>query len=85
LYPSIIMAFNIDSSTQIGKIIIDPIVTEHSSNIASVAKTYTDITGLKIKDMADMFVDSIQARDFISTGQKWFNLPSIEELSMEVL
>jgi DNA polymerase elongation subunit (family B) len=66
LYPSIIMAFNIDASTQIGRVIFDG-EEERLEN------------GEEGWNGAD-FADDIESRDFINIGKKYFNLPNVTEM-----
>lgn len=63
LYPSIILAFNIDSSTQFGKLVIKSI---NESDM--------------FEDNTHEYMDYLASRNAVELGNKWFNLPSVEEM-----
>jgi DNA polymerase elongation subunit (family B) len=60
LYPSITMAFNIDTTTQLGK--------------ARFSDQFNDEESIE-------FFDYMGARNYISMGKKYFNLPSASEIA----
>jgi hypothetical protein len=76
LYPSIIQGFNIDSFTQIGKaFLVEQFEDVYVYNNKSQLKLEN-----KLNDEIPKIIDSIQAKDFIATGKKYFNLPDLQEL-----
>lgn len=90
LYPSIIMAFNIDETTLLGKYFIYD--EEIKSNLLS-KYDYTNIMNLSKGALATSsstdgnddelsihLVDSLTSFDISRIGEKWFNLPSTKEI-----
>jgi hypothetical protein len=79
LYPSIIQGFNIDSLTQVGK----AFVTDQENDVFLFEGKKLKLEN-KLNDTIPKLVDSLQAKDFISTGRNWYGLPSLEELAAEL-
>lgn len=72
LYPSIIRCFNIDPSTQYGRIVIDEDITKVDRSI------YTDAIAEaeEKRDVGGEFLEDINSEDYNFIARKWFNLPS---------
>lgn len=84
-YPSTIIAMNIDPSTLIFKVIVDA----SQFDVRGGTIPYNGITDIQLLDKnKDSFVDDIakeifdnfQTRNYINTGHKFMNLPSIDDL-----
>ena len=84
-YPSTISAMNIDASTLIFKMILDSsqydirggVIPFHGITDTQVVSTNSDsFSG----DVAKEVMDNFQTRDWISTGHKWMNLPSVNKV-----
>lgn len=84
-YPSTIYAMNIDPSCLEFKVILD----SKQFNILGGDKKINTISHLPLipgeasdfhDDMAKEAFDNYQTRNYLSTGKKWFNLPSISKL-----
>ena len=84
-YPSSIIAMNIDASTLLFKVILDPNqfdvcggklrfrgITDYSPIGANTAFDYHDLS-------KEVF-DNMQTGNVVNTMTKWFNLPTIEEM-----
>lgn len=79
LYPSIIRAFNIDITTQYGRLLInelpafddDRLLPELVNQIAEAEHE---------RDLGGEFLEDYNTRDFDYIGRKWFALPNDEEL-----
>ena len=94
LYPSIIRSFNLDKQTQIGKfLLIDPEIKQHlidnygysglfaiSKNEEAAGKAEEDI----VSDLGPSIVDSVMSRNWSRVGEKYFMLPSTEDLLSEI-
>jgi DNA polymerase elongation subunit (family B) len=89
LYPSIIRAFNLDKNTQIGKFFLsdteikDKLVNEfgYSGLFAQSANLEAEDGALEsTNDLGPTLVDSIMSFDFVRIGEKFFNLPSTDDL-----
>jgi hypothetical protein len=72
LYPSIILALNIDVSTQYGKLYM---YGEEEN---------WDTGETNEEDIAYQYFDSLTSRDWIAIGDKWFDLPTPDEVSLEL-
>lgn len=88
-YPSTIRAMNIDPSTLIFKMIIDSSQYDvrggeiHYRGITDIqlVKTNKDsFTG----DISKEVMDNFQTKNYISTGVKWMNLPTVNEVYEQV-
>ena len=79
MYPHIIIGFNIERNTMIGKLII-PDVTEdvypHTFFVDDKAKEKEESRYDAGKD----FMDNYLVDDTLSMGSKWFNLPDVMEV-----
>jgi DNA polymerase elongation subunit (family B) len=73
MYPNIICSFNIFTSTQYGRLLIPD-------------KVYDGENPLKQGnyDRGGEFMDNYHTHDFIQTGTRWFNLPSIENMIYDI-
>ena len=89
LYPSIIRAFNLDKNTQIGKFFLadneikEKLVNEfgYSGLFAQSANSDAEDGALEgTNDLGPTLVDSIMSFDFARIGEKYFNLPSTDDL-----
>jgi DNA polymerase elongation subunit (family B) len=93
LYPSIIRAYNLDKNTQIGKFFL---IDEHIKN--KLIKDF-DYEGLLAQsknieadegsdgtsdDLGTSLIDSLTSFNFSRIGQKYFDLPSTEELVRKI-
>lgn len=86
MYPHIIIAFNIERNTMIGKIII-PEITEDPYDHIFVDDEIVDVSTDEDDDSDDEkevdigydsgkdFLDNYLTGDIMSVGTKWFNLP----------
>lgn len=93
MYPHIIIAFNIERCTMIGKLII-PGVTEDNYGHMFVDDKIIDMVGHDDDDDDDDeintlnmnydsgkdFIDNYLTGDILSIGTKWFNLPDTNKL-----
>lgn len=79
LYPSIMRAFNIDASTQYGRIIIksDNNIPMTDKNIYVPKEVLHDIESNR--NLGAEFVDDMNTNDSNFIARKWFNLPSTED------
>lgn len=88
-YPSTIFAMNIDPSTLYFKVLLDsaqfdirggkhPVHT--MSHLPLLPKESSDFHD----DVAKECFDNFQTKNWLNTGHKWFNLPSIEDLYKKV-
>ena len=84
-YPSTIFAMNIDPSTLIFKMILD----SKQYDVRGGKLPFNGITDIQLVeentdsfagDVAKEVMDNFQTRDYISTGHKWMNLPSVNEV-----
>ena len=84
-YPSTIFAMNIDPSTLIFKMILD----SSQYDVRGGKLKFNGITDVQLVednndsfsgDIAKEVMDNFQGRDFISTGHKWMNLPSVNQV-----
>ncbi len=75
MYPFIKITFNIAPNCLIGKLIIDDTVT-------NIALTYSNENEIleKDEDLGKEFIDNYLIDDVATMGQKWFNLPSFEDM-----
>jgi hypothetical protein len=89
-YPSTIFAMNIDPSTLIFKMILQP--TQY--DVRGGKLPFNGITDVQlVKENSDSFsgdvakevMDNFQTRDYISTAYKWMNLPSVNEVYNEMV
>ena len=89
-YPSTIFAMNIDPSTLIFKMILQP--TQY--DVRGGKLPFNGITDVQLVeensdsfsgDVAKEVMDNFQTRDYISTGHKWMNLPSVNDVYKEML
>jgi DNA polymerase elongation subunit (family B) len=83
LYPSIIMAYNLDNTTQVGKFFLnddhikDNLVSKHGYDFS----TQEDINN---EDLGPTFIDSLQSFDVSRIGEKYMDLPSTEDLVAKI-
>ena len=84
-YPSTIRAMNIDPSTLICKMILNA----NQYDVRGGEIPYHGITDVQVNDHnTDSFVgdiakevmDNFQTKNYLSTGYKWLNLPSVNEM-----
>lgn len=90
LYPSILLAFNLDSTTEIGRFFLiddhikNKLVSEYGyADLFDTSKNEKADKGALSEDNTDLgptFVDSLQSQDWDKVGIKYFDLPSTEEL-----
>lgn len=89
-YPSCISAANIEASTLIFKAIVD----SSQYDVRGGDIPYHGITDFQINtknndtftgDVAKEIFDNFQTRNYISTGSKWLNLPSVTDLYKELV
>lgn len=80
MYPHMIIAFNISPHTMIGKLLITKLPYEIEKNM-----TYRNLRKDKVEnikfDAGKDFVDNVLSDDILSLGEKWFNLPSVQEMA----
>jgi hypothetical protein len=92
LYPSIIRAYNLDKNTQVGKFFL---VDDHIKQKLLNDYDYDDLFPVSkneaaaegdgtTPDLGPTLVDSIMSFDFTRIGEKYFDLPSTEELIEEI-
>ena len=88
-YPSTIQIMNIDPSTLIFKMILDP----SQYDVRGGDIPYHGITDVQlVKENSDSFtgdvskevIDNFQTKNYLSTGYKWLNLPSINDIFEEI-
>lgn len=88
-YPSTIQIMNIDPSTLIFKVIMDP----SQYDVRGGDLKFNGITDVQlVKENKDSFKDDIskevfdnfQTRNYLSTAYKWLNLPSVNEVYEEL-
>ena len=84
-YPSCIRANNIDPSTLIFKMIMDP----SQYDVRGGDLPYHGITDVQLvnentdsfsEDIAKEVIDNFQTRQYLTFGEKWLNLPSVTEM-----
>lgn len=84
-YPSCIAAMNIDASCLIFKVIIDP----SQYDVRGGKIPFNGITDVQINeknndsfenDVAKEVFDNFQTRNYLSVGQKWLNMPSVNDV-----
>jgi len=73
MYPSIIICFNIEPNSMIGKLII-----ESNKEIPNYVDDI-DEKGKK-EDIGKIFIDNMLTGDLNSLGHTFFNLPKLEEI-----
>lgn len=88
-YPSTIRAMNIDPSTLIFKMILDCKQFDvRGGNLSfkgiTDAQTNPHNSDSFTDDVAKEFMDNFQTRNYLSTGYKWLNLPSVNEVYEEI-
>jgi hypothetical protein len=92
LYPSIIRAYNLDKNTQVGKFFL---VDDHIKQKLLNEYDYDDLFPVSkneaaaegdgtTPDLGPTLVDSIMSFDFTRIVEKYFDLPSTEELIEEI-
>ena len=84
MYPHIIISFNIERNTMIGKLLIEGFDKEQYNHIFdNVESTDVDVDNDSDDDIdaGKDFVDNYLTGDTLSIGSKWFNLPSFDELN----
>lgn len=94
LYPSIIRAYNLDKNTQIGKFFLidshikDKLVTEYGYDGLFEESKNAQAAGANLGegsvDVANTLVDSLMSFNFSRVGEKYFDLPSTEELVKKI-
>ena len=93
MYPHIIVAFNIERSTMIGKLTIEGFNDERYDHLF-IDDEINDIDDIEDEleegedidatyDSGKDFIDNYLVGDYLSLGTKWFNLPNFEELNQE--
>jgi DNA polymerase elongation subunit (family B) len=94
LYPSIIRSFNLDKQTQIGKFFLlddeikSRLIDEYgydglfslSKNEEAEGKSAEEV----VSDLGPTITDSLMSRNWSRIGEKYFMLPSTEELLIEL-
>jgi DNA polymerase elongation subunit (family B) len=90
LYPSIIRAYNLDKNTQVGKFFLldqhikDKLVNKYGyDGLFTMSKNEeadNESSDGTSDDLGTTFVDSLMSFDFIEIGEKYFDLPSTEDL-----
>ena len=94
LYPSIIRSFNLDKQTQIGKFFLlddeikSRLIDEYgydglfslSKNEEAEGKSAEEV----VSDLGPIITDSLMSRNWSRIGEKYFMLPSTEELLIEL-
>jgi DNA polymerase elongation subunit (family B) len=92
LYPSIIRAYNLDKNTQVGKFFL---VDEHIKNKLVNQYGYDGLfeeskniqaegVGSGAVDIANTLTDSLMSFNFSKVGEKYFDLPSTEDLIKKI-
>jgi DNA polymerase elongation subunit (family B) len=93
LYPSIIRAYNLDKNTQIGKFFL---IDKHIKERLETNYGYDDLftqsknieaeenNGESTNDLGPTLVDSLMSFNFVRIGEKFFDLPSTEELIKKI-
>ena len=79
LYPSIMIAFNIERNTMVGKLIIPDAPIRLYDYIFEGSNDDEEVLESKY-DAGRDFLDNFLTGDVLSIGTKWFNLPSFEDL-----
>lgn len=84
-YPSTIRAMNIDPSCLIFKLIVNA----DQYDVRGGKLKYRGITDIQVNehnddsfhdDIAKEIMDNFQTKNYLSTGEKWLNLPSVNEM-----
>ena len=84
-YPSTIRAMNIDPSCLIFKLIVNA----DQFDVRGGKLKYRGITDIQVNehnddsfhdDIAKEIMDNFQTKNYLSTGEKWLNLPSVNEM-----
>lgn len=92
MYPHIIIAFNIERNTMIGKLLIEGFNKDrysHKFNYdAAIDVEFEDIDDDtedidSTYDAGKDFMDNYLTGDVLTIGSKWFNLPSFDEINKE--
>lgn len=88
-YPNSIIEFNIDQSTLYFKVILpanqfDKRGGELKCNTFTHIPLVPDETSDFEDDVAKECFDNLQTRNYMSTGYKWLNLPTVDELYYEL-
>ena len=86
MYPHIIIAFNIERNTMIGKLIIEGFNNdryEHYFIKDKSSKSDDDDDDDTTYDAGKDFMDNYLTGDILSMGTKWFNLPDFKTLDTE--
>lgn len=87
LYPSIIISYNLDPATQVGKFFL---IDEHIKYKIMNEKDYGDLVAVDIEgedndtDMTPHLVDSFMSHDWNAIGDKYFDLPETTEMIEEI-
>jgi DNA polymerase elongation subunit (family B) len=97
MYPHIIIAFNIAPNTMIAKLIIsksiEDVIKDTMEDLTTIIDDEDDDveTTKKTKKVEDEkydagkdFMDNLLTDNLSMFGSKWFNLPTIEELDLEL-
>jgi DNA polymerase elongation subunit (family B) len=93
LYPSIIRAYNLDKNTQIGKFfLVDKQIKEKLETKYGYDELFTQSKNIEAEedasistnDLGTTLVDSLMSFDFARIGEKYFDLPSTEELIKKI-
>ena len=91
MYPHIIIAFNIERNTMIGKLIIEGFNDERYDHLF-IDEEITDVNNEDDEDEDEIdsaydagkdFMDNYLTNDVLSIGTKWFNLPSFDIINEE--
>ena len=92
LYPSIIRAYNLDKNTLVGKFffadetIKNKLLMEYDyEGLFAMSKSVAADSGDGTSDdLGPTLVDSLMSFDFVRVGEKYFDLPSTEDLIAEI-
>jgi len=93
LYPSIIRAYNLDKNTQIGKFFLidedikSKLITNYGYDELFAQSTNTQAeegSDGSTDDLGPTLVDSLISFDFARIGEKYFSLPSTEDLVRKI-
>lgn len=93
LYPSIIRAYNLDKNTQIGKyFLIDEhikrkLIDEYGyDGLFSMSKNEegSSDNDSSVNDLGPTLVDSLESQNWERIGEKYFDLPSVEDMIKEL-
>jgi DNA polymerase elongation subunit (family B) len=94
LYPSIIRAYNLDKNTQVGKFFLvdqhikDKLVNNYGYDglfvMSKNEESNDETTDASSNELGTTLVDSLMSFDFVRIGEKYFDLPSTEDIIAEI-